>query len=84
MRLQGATINRIEPDRIFQPKKGVNPMAGSKLTIKLTDEQQNQIRTATGKSITELNIDVAASGPLTEKDLDSLSGGIGLSPKLDS
>jgi hypothetical protein len=50
-------------------------MAGSKLTIRLTDEQQKQIRTATGRSITELNIDVAATGHITEKDLDSVSGG---------
>ena len=35
-------------------------MAGNKLTIKLTDDQQNQIRKATGSIIKELNIDVAA------------------------
>ena len=51
-------------------------MAGNKLTIKLTDDQQNQIKTATGRSITELNIDVAATGHLTEKDLDQIAGGI--------
>jgi hypothetical protein len=50
-------------------------MAGSKLTIKLTDDQQNQIKKATGKSITELNIDVAGIGPLSESDLDPVSGG---------
>ncbi|MGA2987763.1 MAG: hypothetical protein ABSG32_28575 [Terriglobia bacterium] len=50
-------------------------MAGNKLTIKLTDEQQNQIKNATGKTITELNIDVAATGRLTEKDLDNVAGG---------
>jgi hypothetical protein len=51
-------------------------MAGNKLTIKLTDDQQNQIKNATGRSITELNIDVAAAGHLTEKDLDQIAGGI--------
>jgi hypothetical protein len=47
-------------------------MAGNKLTIKLTDDQQKQIKDATGKSITELNIDVAA---LSSKDLDKIAGG---------
>ena len=51
-------------------------MAGSKLTIKLTEDQQNQIKSATGKSVTELNIDLAATGKLTDEDLDGLSGGI--------
>jgi hypothetical protein len=50
-------------------------MAGSKLTIKLTEDQQTQIKNATGRIITELNIDVAATGNLTEKDLDQISGG---------
>jgi hypothetical protein len=50
-------------------------MAGNKLTIKLTDDQQNQIKNATGKSITELNIDLSATGNLTDKDLDSVSSG---------
>ena len=51
-------------------------MAGNRLTIQLTDEQQTQIRNATGRSITELNLDVDAMGRLTEKDLDQVSGGI--------
>ena len=50
-------------------------MAGNKLTIKLTDDQQAQIKKATGRSIRELNIDLEATGQLTEKDLDSASGG---------
>lgn len=50
-------------------------MAGNKLTIKLTNDQQNQIKNVTGKTITELNIDVAATGRLTEKDLDNVAGG---------
>lgn len=51
-------------------------MAGNKLTVKLTDDQQNQIANATGRKITELNIDLGATGDLTEKDLDQLSGGV--------
>lgn len=49
-------------------------MAGNKLTIKLTDEQQNQIQSATGRSITELNIDLGTKGQLSEQALDSVSG----------
>jgi len=50
-------------------------MAG-KLTIKLTDEQQKQIKDATGKAITELHIDVAAMSMLTDKDLEQVAGGV--------
>jgi len=50
-------------------------MAATKLTIKLTDDQQNQIRSATGKSITELNIDLAATGNLSQQDLENIAGG---------
>jgi hypothetical protein len=51
-------------------------MAGNKVTIRLTDDQQSQIKNATGRSITELNIDVAATGQLSDKDLDQAAGGI--------
>lgn len=50
-------------------------MAAKKLTITLTEDQQKQIKDATGRSIKELNIDGAATGELSEKDLDDLSGG---------
>ena len=50
-------------------------MAGNKLTIRLTDEQQKQIREATGKTLTELNINLASIGSLTEEDLKQVSGG---------
>jgi hypothetical protein len=50
-------------------------MAGNKLTIKLTDDQQNQIKKATGKSVTELNIDLAATGNLSDKDFENVAGG---------
>jgi hypothetical protein len=52
-------------------------MAGKKVTINLTSEQQKQIKDATGKSIKELNVDVSTIGELSEKDLEGLSGGIG-------
>jgi len=51
-------------------------MAGNKLTIKLTDDQQNQIKSATGKSITELTIDLAAAAYLSQKDLENVAGGV--------
>jgi hypothetical protein len=50
-------------------------MAGSKLTIKLTSDQQKQIKDATGKSITELNINLASTGGLSSEDLDKVAGG---------
>ncbi len=37
-------------------------MAENKLTIALTDEQQKQIKDATGEGITELNIDLGSTG----------------------
>jgi hypothetical protein len=51
-------------------------MAGNILTIALTDEQQKQIREATGKTVRELNIDLASAGNLTQKELDAVAGGI--------
>jgi len=58
-------------------------MAGNILTIKLTDDQQKQIRDATGKRLTELNIDVAEMSQLTENDLQRVSGGIYVGKALD-
>ena len=37
-------------------------MANKNLTLKLTSDQQRQIREATGKDILELNIDIASKG----------------------
>ncbi len=51
-------------------------MAGSKLTIKLTEDQQKQIKNATGKRLTELNIELTSTGELTEDELERASGGI--------
>lgn len=50
-------------------------MGGNKLTIKLTDDQQAQIKAATGKGIKEFNIDLGATENLGDKDLDHVSGG---------
>jgi hypothetical protein len=51
-------------------------MAGNKLTIKLTDDQQKQIKETTGRSISELNIDLNQTGHLSEKELGDVAGGI--------
>ena len=50
-------------------------MAGMQLTITLTPEQQKQIKDATGKQLTELNIDLASTGHLSEEDLERVAGG---------
>jgi len=50
-------------------------MANKNLKLKLTNDQQRQIREATGKDISELNIEVASTGQLTEKDLDRVAAG---------
>jgi len=59
-------------------------MAGNVLTIHLTAEQQQQIRAAIGKNISELNIDLSSTGNLSEKDLDSVAGGLATSHKKKS
>jgi len=50
-------------------------MANKNLKLKLTNDQQRQIGDATGKNISELNLDLAASGHLSEKELDQVVGG---------
>lgn len=55
-------------------------MAGSKLIVKLTPDQQKQIKDATGKNITELKIHLAATGEITEERLAGVSGGGGDMP----
>ena len=52
-------------------------MAGNVLTIKLTDDQQKQIKETTGRSITELNIDLNQTGHLTNEELGDVAGGFG-------
>jgi hypothetical protein len=51
-------------------------MKDSKVTIQLTSDQQKQIKDKTGKNIRSLNIDLAGTGQLTEKELDHVAGGI--------
>lgn len=50
-------------------------MSGNKLTIKLTDDQQKMIRDATGRSITEINIDLEATSPLSDHALEDVAAG---------
>ncbi len=57
-------------------------MSKTILTVLLTDTQQRRIKEATGESISELNIDFASQGGLTEEELAKLSGGSDTSPGL--
>jgi hypothetical protein len=50
-------------------------MAGNKLTIKLTDDQQKQIKDATGRSVSELTVGLTSKESLSEADLDKVAGG---------
>ena len=50
-------------------------MANKNLKLILTRDQQKQIREATGKSVTELNISVQAEGALGEMELEKVVGG---------
>jgi hypothetical protein len=46
-----------------------------KITIQLTSEQQKQIKDATGRDMTEVNLGFARQGELGESDLDQVQGG---------
>ena len=46
-------------------------------TLKLTADQQKQIKAATGKSVPELTVDLSSSGRLSDVDLDQVVGGKG-------
>ena len=46
-----------------------------KLTLKLTAEQQGQIKAATGKEITELSLDSGGNGEISDADLEGIAGG---------
>ena len=50
-------------------------MAKNKVTIKLTEEQQKQIKAATGHTLKELNIEITATGELSEQALNDVAGG---------
>jgi hypothetical protein len=50
-------------------------MANKTLTLKLTLDQQKQIKEATGKDIKEISLAVASTGQLTEKDLELVNAG---------
>jgi hypothetical protein len=50
-------------------------MANKSLTLKLTSDQRRQIKEATGKDVSEVNIEVGSTDQLTEKDLDRVAAG---------
>ena len=47
-------------------------MTEKRLSIKLTSEQQKQVKDATGKTVTTLNIDLAS---LSDEELEQVTGG---------
>jgi len=51
-------------------------MAANNIIIRLTDNQQKQIRDATGKTVTELTLGPVATGPLSDQELDGVAGGL--------
>ena len=51
-------------------------MANKNLTLKLTANQQKQIKEATGKDVSEIRLKLAATGQLSEKDLEQVSAGM--------
>ncbi|HXR17938.1 MAG TPA: hypothetical protein VN777_17220 [Terriglobales bacterium] len=50
-------------------------MANKNLTLKLTNDQKRQIRETTGKDVSELNIEIASTGQITQEDLEKIAGG---------
>ena len=51
-------------------------MAGKKVTIQLTADQQSRIKAATGHTIRELNIDIEAASQLSDEALEQVVGGV--------
>jgi hypothetical protein len=50
-------------------------MKKKNLKLKLTNDQQRQIRETTGKDVSELNIEIASRGQISEEDLEKIVGG---------
>jgi len=50
-------------------------MANKRITLKLTNDQKRQIREATGKDISEVNIALSSPDQLSEKDLERVAAG---------
>ena len=50
-------------------------MTRNKLNIRLTDDQQKQIKDATGKHLSKLTITSHGPSALSEQDLDKVVGG---------
>ena len=47
----------------------------SEVTIHLTEEQQTQIKNATGKDMAELSLSFGSQGELTDSELNGVTGG---------
>jgi bacteriocin-like protein len=55
-------------------------MTGNKLTLKLTAEQQKQIKDATGRAPTELQLSWATGDEISEAELANVIGGASDAP----
>jgi hypothetical protein len=51
-------------------------MANKNLTLKLTADQQKQIKAATGKDVSEISLKHASTGQLSVKDLELVTAGL--------
>jgi hypothetical protein len=72
--LAGHWIEFDEGSQNFRNEKE-QKMANKNLKLKLTSDQQRQIKEATGKDVSELNIGIASGGEITEDDLENVAGG---------
>jgi bacteriocin-like protein len=61
--------------RKVRPNCGIGGKHMKKMTIQLTTDQQKQIKDATGKDLTELNLTIPAQEELNESELAQVTGG---------
>jgi hypothetical protein len=59
-----------------QDRKGKGRTAMKKMTIQLTSDQQKQIKEATGKDVSEMNLNFGEQGELNESELGLVQGGL--------
>ncbi len=59
-------------------------MAKKTAVVMLTEDQQNKIKEATGRTVTQLTIDVDSTGGLSEQELDQVVGGSRITIKFDA
>ena len=69
-------VGEISNSRLPSNKeRGGDDLAPNILTITLTADQQKQIKDATGRSVSELRVNLTAKGSLSDTELDEVAGG---------